>query len=563
MANIFDLRPEDNENYVVYVLATHSGLIEYAASGSNYRLLPATLQSVSLNMNSDLKAKLVFAASISSASQFGRPRPPSSKDSRTRWNCNEENNEDWDCGEEEEQWALSLDEERLDGQREDGHTLRRAQDDDLAPAKEAETSRSVLWRFIEYGRRQAPFKSRVLAEQARCYVESLRRLVPELGWREVVQMNRAVTGTLGFVVGFGMKNEGLKRRLMKSLGKMGPLRAIGLACLLHYLNSAELPNEDAATWPMLDASVAQRCAYGLSLALCPALQEPKGACRNVKYAFVTEKASSSVEATSSTAKKDKVYRKAKLLSMAEPAPLTDLRDLCRLLVFDKPLIAETMKMGLIYRGQPLPSTSSQSQQQQQRGSSGTHALEAYPKVLVCYRQTLSPSNCWNQLGMQTRSADAAATPGGDDQHQIQQGFLKNDHVSESAHAWYLQQKRAQSDGGADRCQHPIPLWRPYYLAHNTLNGDRCLFPDSKSLDEFVSHLRALWAHIETRAERFGAPASSDDSKKNIAIFQYRLSKSAYHLSPLLAHCFLASLYHQFVQLVFGTNIDVDFRHRQC
>ena len=120
--------------------------------------------------------------------------------------------------------------------------------------------------------------------------------------------------------------------------------------------------------------------------------------------------------------------------------------------------------------------------------------------------------------------------GGDEHHQSQQqGFLKNDHVSESAHRWYLAQQGRTA---------------------NELAGDRRLFPGSKSLEDFSARLRALWAHIDERAKPFASPASADDSQKNIA----------YHLNPLLAHCFLASLFHQFVQLVFGTNIEMmDFK----
>ena len=522
-AKVFGMRAQDLEDHVVYVLATHSGLIEYAASGPAFRFLPATLRSVSLN---GAKAKLMFATSLPAPGL----RPRYKRGPREKGREDEEEDDDGEYDDDEEQEKEKTEKETRRGEA-------GAWPDD-GPASR---------RFLKYSRGQPVFRSRVLAEQARSYVEGLRRLVPELAWRDVVQMNRraaaSANGALGGGAVGGLKQEGLKRRLMKTSGNTGPLRAIALDCLLHYMNSAEAPNEDldVATWPLRDLGEPLRRAYSMSLAgvLCPVLQEPKGACRNINYAFAGKE---------TVPKKENVYNMAKQLTLAEPAPLEDLKDLCRLLAFDKPLIAEALRMGRLYRGSSLlPNPAPTARSSPLQGG----ALEAYPKVLVCYRQMPSASNCWNRLGMQTRSGAPAGGPGDEHHQSQQQGFLKNDHVSESAHRWYLAQQGRTASG-----RHPVPVWRPYYSAHNELAGDRRLFPGSKSLEDFGARLRALWAHIDERAERFASPASADDSQKNIAIFQYNLSKSAYHLNPLLAHCFLASLFHQFVQLVFGTNIEM-------
>ena len=526
----FSMSTEDVTHYVVYVLATHDGLVEFAAGQKPFRLLPATLRTVLLKKNSAYPAKVIFACPA-----------PSQQD----------------------------DHDSIETEFHEGGSNTGWEEDDHLEDEEDSAGENVPQRFAEYAQKQASFRSRLLSDQALCYVEHLRRLVPELTWRDVVELNRAVASGHRN----GKKMDGLKRRLLKG-PKTGTLKAIALDCLLHYMKSVEAPAEDldVTSWPLWELPVWQRQAYYRSMAgaLCPVIQDSKGAVRNICYTFCG--IGNEQKSSASNSSSDKVYSKVKSLTLSKPAPLNDLADLCRLLAFDKPLIAEALKMGCLYRGAgsgPLPPSAPAHHQQR------PPTAEEYPKVLGFFRQIPSTSNCWNRLGMQTRSGSGG---GGDDpsgqppqqsfllqqqpqqqsqQSQQQQQFIKNDHVTEAAHSWYLQQR---SEGGSQptASTHPIKVWRPYYTEHNALNAEQHLFPGKSSLDDFVDSIRSLWNRVEECSEKFNVPASGDDSQKNIAVFHYNLSKSAYHFSPLQAHCFLASLFHQFVQLVYGTNIDVDF-----
>ena len=210
-AKVFGMRAQDLEDHVVYVLATHSGLIEYAASGPAFRFLPATLRSVSLN---GAKAKLMFATSLPAPGL----RPRYKRGPREKGREDEEEDDDGEYEDDEEQEKEKTEKETRRGEA-------GAWPDD-GPASR---------RFLKYSRGQPVFRSRVLAEQARSYVEGLRRLVPELAWRDVVQMNRraaaSANGALGGGAVGGLKQEGLKRRLMKTSGmpsRFQQLLALGI-----------------------------------------------------------------------------------------------------------------------------------------------------------------------------------------------------------------------------------------------------------------------------------------------------------------------------------------------